>query len=205
MTDIRPLRPDDLPAAARLVDGTLHQIPLYQAMLGQYTERADIRDWLCRALIRGSIAGGTAVGAFADDRLVGVLTWSIGDRPAPAPEPDQLAADARFLAGLPDLARRLQRAWDDEHTLLTHPDPTAVAVQIAAVDPEHRRGGTLYALVEPVEELCRTQGRPYTCWTGSDDLRQGFSSARTVVDSRTVTVCGVPMHFLEFDVAALGG
>ncbi|ALG85725.1 hypothetical protein [Gordonia phthalatica] len=192
----RNLRTADLGEAVELVIAAIPEIPLYTWALGDSADDPGVIDWLARALLRGHLANGTAVGAFADDSLVGVVTWAAAERATPPVDADAAAHDVAVLKAHLDMAKRLALTMQMERESLMHPDPEAVHVEIAAVRADHRQRGALMALMLPIQTMCRDENRRFTCVTGSATLRRVFAASLNMTEYRTTAIGDVPLYCL---------
>lgn len=197
----RTLTRDDLDAAVALLATAVPDIPMYAWILGDRLHRPADTAWLSRLLLSSHISCGTAIGAFADDRLIGVLTWASDAHPTLYSVDDDIEADRTYLAANLPVGRRLVRTWELGAQSMGHPDSTAVCVELAVVDAGHRSSGVLQALGRPIEAMCRREGRRYTFWTASAKLRRAFPAGWPATEFRAVQLDDIELYGFATDIA----
>ncbi|GAA1481080.1 hypothetical protein GCM10009624_15200 [Gordonia sinesedis] len=173
MTTIRAVAPAESAQAVNLVATAMPTIPLFSWVLGSGIDDAELRHWFADLFLTPVIELGRVVGAFDNDRLIGLVAFRDPDDPAGAPLDD--AERDRHLAmamSVPGLAQRLAAMVTG--SVVVAPADDAVNVFVAAVEPEARRGGILWDLMRPVEDHCRERDRPFYVWTGNPDFRDGW-------------------------------
>lgn len=196
----RTLTDDDLDAAVTLAASAIPDIPMYAWILGDHAHRTEDRAWLARLFLSSHIACGTALGTVSDGRLIGVLTW-VSDAHPTVYAVHQLESDRAYLAANLPIAERLLQTWRLSSESMTHPDTTAVCIEMAVVDPAHRANGVLQALLRPIEAMCREENRRYIFWTASTKLRRAFPATSPATEFRIVQLDGIDLYGFATDVA----
>jgi GNAT superfamily N-acetyltransferase len=165
-TTTRQLLASDRNAALDLLQYGLREVPVYRWLIGEDAP-ADAYRWYGEILFIEYLPG--LRGAF-DERgaLIALIAVS-----APTDEAGRIDDDLKertkqivqeldgFIHRFTELQRKSEEAQVAENP---------IKVIFALVHPEHRRGGTLAGLVDPVIERGRREGLPVTCSTSDEQL-----------------------------------
>lgn len=165
-TTTRQLLASDRDAALDLLQYGLREVPVYRWLIGEDAP-ADAYRWYGEILFIEYLPG--LRGAF-DERgeLIALIAVS-----APTDEAGRIDDDLKertkqivqeldgFIHRFTELQRKSEEAQVAENP---------IRVIFALVHPDHRRGGTLAGLVDPVIERGRREGLPVTCSTSDERL-----------------------------------
>lgn len=165
-TTTRQLLASDRNAALDLLQYGLREVPVYRWLIGEDAP-GDAYRWYGEILFIEYLPG--LRGAF-DERgaLIALIAVS-----APTDEAGRIDDDLKertkqivqeldgFIHRFTELQRKSEEAQVAENP---------IKVIFALVHPEHRRGGTLAGLVDPVIERGRREGLPVTCSTSDEQL-----------------------------------
>ncbi|WP_416259106.1 hypothetical protein [Gordonia sp. 4N] len=165
-TTSRRLVESDMETALDLLERGLREVPVYRWLIGADAV-AEAYRWYGEILFIEYLPG--LRGAF-DERgaLIALIAVS-----APTDEAGRIDDDLKertkqivqeldgFIHRFTELQRKSEEAQVAENP---------IKVIFALVHPEHRRGGTLAGLVDPVIERGRREGLPVTCSTSDEQL-----------------------------------
>ncbi|MBR7191006.1 hypothetical protein KB201_02435 [Gordonia sp. SCSIO 19800] len=165
-TTSRRLVESDMETALDLLELGLREVPVYRWLIGA-DAAAEAYRWYGEILFIEYLPG--LRGAF-DERgeLIALIAVS-----APTDEAGRIDDDLKertkqivqeldgFIHRFTELQRKSEEAQVAENP---------IKVIFALVHPEHRRGGTLAGLVDPVIERGRREGLPVTCSTSDEQL-----------------------------------
>lgn len=111
---IRPIGRTELDAAIDLVAGSMHEIPLFEWLLGPHIDDAEVRRWLAGFFVARHVPLGRVEGAITvRGEVLGIVVWTAPDNPSPPLTPSIEETTARILPSRPDIVERLQ-------TMATH-------------------------------------------------------------------------------------
>ncbi|WP_078112181.1 hypothetical protein [Gordonia sp. IITR100] len=165
-TTSRRLVESDMETALDLLERGLREVPVYRWLIGADAV-AEAYRWYGEILFIEYLPG--LRGVFDENgELIALIAVS-----APTDEAGRIDDDLKertkqivqeldgFIHRFTELQRKSEEAQVAENP---------IKVIFALVHPEHRRGGTLAGLVDPVIERGRREGLPVTCSTSDEQL-----------------------------------
>ncbi|EON32494.1 hypothetical protein GTC6_11876 [Gordonia terrae C-6] len=191
----RPLTAADRPLALNLLAAGMQEVPVYRWLLGDDAPAEAFR-WYGDILFTDHLPG--TRGMFTPAGEMTALLAVAGPDHRTQPVDDELAARSRHfviaLDGFITRFRELQqksraRSVDGAHSIV-----------FALVHPDHRRHGTLGALLDPVLQQALDAGSPVTASTADEHMIEVYARrwGGRVYDEFTLTD-GPTVWFLKVD------
>ncbi|WP_439032083.1 hypothetical protein [Gordonia terrae] len=165
-TTSRQVTESDRATALDLLEHGLREVPVYRWLIGADAPVQAYR-WYGEVLFVEYLHG--LRGVFDDDGAM-ISLIAVSDSTSEAGRIDDDLKDrtrrhVRELTGFPHRFTELQQKSAESAVA---DDP--IRVIFALVHPDHRRGGMLAQLVDPVVERVHSEGRPLTCSTSDPQL-----------------------------------
>lgn len=166
----RPLTESDRESALDLLENGLRETPMYSWLLGDDASAQAYR-WYGEVLFAEHRHG--IRGVFDDaDTLIALIATSDPERPAGNVDDDlkaRIRHYVRALDGFTDRFTELRRTQKDAAV-----DDRAIEILFALVHPDHRRGGTLTALVDEVVDRGRREDLPVVAGTADATMSEFY-------------------------------
>ncbi|WP_244970900.1 hypothetical protein [Gordonia jinghuaiqii] len=170
-TTTRQLLASDREGALDLLELGLREVPVYRWLIGEYAE-SDAYRWYGEVLFVEYLRG--LHGVFDESGRLIALIAAAGTGDDAGLIDEGLKARTReyvrkidgFISRFTELQKKTEDAKVADH---------AVKVIFALVHPDHRGGGTLATLVDPVVERARRLGLPLTCSTSDAQLSKLYA------------------------------
>ncbi|MEO9326619.1 hypothetical protein [Gordonia aurantiaca] len=162
-TQTRPMTEEDREAALDLLESGLQEVPMYRWLLGEDAP-SDAYRWYGELLFAENLAGLKGTFDAAGDLIALVAFSEPGRRSAPVSE-ELKAQNNHWVRALPGFPQRLTELRTKAADASVADEP--LSIMFALVRPDHRRNGTLTALVDPIVR---------------DGLRRGWVVVTTTAD-----------------------
>ncbi|MBN0974326.1 MULTISPECIES: hypothetical protein [unclassified Gordonia (in: high G+C Gram-positive bacteria)] len=165
-TTTRPLIDSDLYNALDLLEKGLREVPVYRWLIGADAPPEAYR-WYGEILFVEYLHGLT--GVFDEiGTLIALIAVSATTDEAGRADEDLRARTRERVQTLDGFIHRFTELQQKSAEAQVAENPLKVI--FALVHPNHRRGGTLVGLVDPVVERGRREGLPVTCSTSDPQL-----------------------------------
>lgn len=191
----RPLTADDRELALDLLEMGIREVPVYRWLLGDDAPAEAFR-WYGDILFTDHLPG--ARGTFTPAGEMTALLAVAGPDHRTQPVDDELAARSRhFVIALDGFITRFRELQEKSRVRTVD---GAHSIVFALVHPDHRRHGTLGALLDPVLQQALDAGSPVTASTADEHMIEVYERrwGGRVYDEFTLTG-GPTVWFLKVD------
>nr|WP_064569124.1 hypothetical protein [Gordonia sp. LAM0048] len=192
---VRPLITDDRDRALDLLENGIREVPVYRWLLGEAAPVEAFR-WYGDILFTDHLPG--AQGMFTPEGEMVALMAVAGPDHHTQPVDDELMARSRhFVIAIDGFIARFRELQEKSRARAVG---GAHSIVFALVHPDHRRHGTLAALLEPVLRQALDAGSPVTASTADAQMIDVYARKwrGRVYDEFTLTD-GPTVWFLRVD------
>lgn len=192
---IRPLTADDRNRALDLLENGIREVPVYRWLMGVDAPAEAFR-WYGDILFTDHLPG--TRGVFTPTGELAALIAVAGPDHRTQPVDDELAARSRhFVNSLHGFIGRFRELQEKSRARVVE---DAHSIVFALVRPDHRRSGTLAALLDPVLGQALDAGSPVTASTADEPMIDVYARKWNgrVYDEFTLTD-GPTVWFLRVD------